>query len=419
MFMKAIVLAFLLALPVFAEDSYVPLSGNTRTHLSIVNASKTRATVTIEVLGGEAASYDVEAGESMQWSHDGIADGAVKIGSDARLRVTANAHCETCGVTRSLPVAGARDVYDEGVVSAARDDWKEALFAVNPHDLPAMLTFDDAAFEIPARGTRLIEVDRERAYVATEGVVVFRHTSNTRTGAALFARVTPTASPTLKRRAVRVRGGTPPPPPEPETIVLTPSKDNTLFEDGAGRFSNGRGVHLFTGATASLALRRALVAFNVGAQIPPGSQIRSVSLRMRISMTISPPQTASLHNVLADWGEGTSNAGSSRDGSGAPAAPGDATWLHRFFPDQLWAKIGGDFAPTADASAVDGGGSITWPTSPALVARLQSWVDQPATNFGWVVIGNEAAGTTAKRFDSREVGVAESRPALTVEFVRP
>ena len=41
------------------------------------------------------------------------------------------------------------------------------------------------------------------------------------------------------------------------------------------------------------------------------------------------------------------------------------------------------------------------------------WLDNPASNFGWLVLGDETAVATAKRFDTRE---SASPPMLTIEF---
>ena len=51
-----------------------------------------------------------------------------------------------------------------------------------------------------------------------------------------------------------------------------------------------------------------------------------------------------------------------------------------------------------------------------MVANVQSWLDSPADNFGWIVIADEAIIPSAKRFDSRENSDESERPVLTVEF---
>ena len=202
-----------------------------------------------------------------------------------------------------------------------------------------------------------------------------------------------------------------------KTLILTPSKDNTLFQTFDGSLSNGAGAHLFAGATSGFQLRRALIAFDVAAQIPQGSTITSVTLVLSGSRSIADTESMELHRVTADWGQGSSDAGASRDGVGSQSKTGDATWIHTFFPDRRWTKAGGDFDAVADAVAdVPGFGESKWRSSAALIARVQDWLNHPAANFGWIVIGDETTFRTAKRFDSREVVPDLTRPTLTVAF---
>jgi hypothetical protein len=196
-----------------------------------------------------------------------------------------------------------------------------------------------------------------------------------------------------------------------------PSKDNTLYQyfPAEGDLSNGAGFHFFAGENGMGELRRGVLAFDIAGSIPPGSTITGVSLSLNMSMTSSDtPRTVELHKLLADWGEGTSHAGGG-EGGGAPATPGDATWRHRFYDMIFWTMQGGDFSATVSASQSVGPiGQYTW-SSAQMVADVQSWLDNPATNFGWLVLGDESAGATAKRFDTRE---SASPPVLTIEYTR-
>lgn len=206
-----------------------------------------------------------------------------------------------------------------------------------------------------------------------------------------------------------------------DVITLEPSKDNTLYESEAGDLSNGAGDYLFAGAAnrGSQAIRRALVAFDVASAVPRGSLVSRASLTLHLSRTrVVSPATVTLHRVLADWGEGESDAIGS-EGQGSTAQSGDATWVHRFFDSDFWENEGGDFEQAASASMeVVGVGSYTWTSTENLVADIQGWVDTPETNFGWILIGNEGELGTAKRFDSRE-NAAEVRPRLEIEFEPP
>ncbi len=202
-----------------------------------------------------------------------------------------------------------------------------------------------------------------------------------------------------------------------ETVEIPSARDNTLYQNAGGFFSNGAGAHFFAGRTDDGALRRGLIMFDVAGAIPAGATITSGVLRLRMTRTEAGGELGTLHRVTADWGESTSNAGTEDDGIGAIATAGDATWIHTFFNTLFWGGAGGDFVPAPSASQTVGGeASYTWGSSSGLVADLQSWLDNPSGNHGWVVRGNEGSSQTAKRFASREHPNQGFRPVLTVEF---
>src|SRR6266508_308023 len=134
------------------------------------------------------------------------------------------------------------------------------------------------------------------------------------------------------------------------TVTIPASKDNTLYENATGSVSNGAGEYIFTGRTKDGPKRRTVIAFDIAANVPAGSTISSVTLQLHLSREANTTlRTTSLHRLLADWGEGSSNAGQN-EGQGAPSTTNDATWIHRFYPSTLWASAGGDFNATASAS---------------------------------------------------------------------
>lgn len=209
-----------------------------------------------------------------------------------------------------------------------------------------------------------------------------------------------------------------------DTLVLEPAKDNTLYEDPAGRFSNGAGQYLFMGRTGSQngippSARRALLSFDLSV-IPVGSQVTSAALQISINKV--PPQAggaiASIHRVEADWGEGASNA-PGPEGQGWSAEPGDATWVHRFFDTNSWATVGGDFNATASQTTNVSSTPevISFTTNAGMIADVQYWIDQPAVNYGWVILGDENAAENARRMASRESASVADRPQLTIEYI--
>ena len=127
-----------------------------------------------------------------------------------------------------------------------------------------------------------------------------------------------------------------------DTIVLPATKDNSLYEDDEGDVSNGAGNFLFVGKTNQGKLHRALIAFDIAGSIPYGSLIESVDLTLHMSRTGSSASPFSLHELMRDWGEGTSDA-PAMEVQGAPATAGDATWLYTFYNTATWSHPGGDF----------------------------------------------------------------------------
>jgi hypothetical protein len=51
-----------------------------------------------------------------------------------------------------------------------------------------------------------------------------------------------------------------------------------------------------------------------------------------------------------------------------------------------------------------------------MVADVQSWLDDPSTDFGWLIKGNEAGMGTVKRFDSKDNSDPNVLPILEIEF---
>jgi hypothetical protein len=138
-----------------------------------------------------------------------------------------------------------------------------------------------------------------------------------------------------------------------DTVSLPAVQDNTLFEpitkDGLEDRSNGAGTAMFAGAVkdalnsvGQVAVRRAVLAFDIAGSIPPGSTIDSVELHLRCTkVKVSTSFGVSLHALTSDWGEGASNTGNSQKGRGDT-------------------------------------GAYIWGSTPGLVADVQGWLDDPS-----------------------------------------
>jgi hypothetical protein len=127
--------------------------------------------------------------------------------------------------------------------------------------------------------------------------------------------------------------------------------------------------------------------------------------------------TIRLQRVTQGWGEGTSNA-SGQEGAGTSATVGDATWLHALYDTDLWQTPGGSFEPAVSAmTSVNLQGAYLWGSTPKMVSDIQSWLELPSQNYGWILVGNESSLPTAKRFRSRHYPDAAFRPMLIITYV--
>ena len=197
---------------------------------------------------------------------------------------------------------------------------------------------------------------------------------------------------------------------------LPPTKDNTLYQvrsDGVAP-SNALGELMFAGSSGIGDIRRAIVAFDISS-IPPGATIVNATLTLYNTSARTNTVPVDLHRVLADWGEGTSDA-TGTEGRGADPTPGDATWLHRFYPGTPWSTFGGDRVGTpSDSQPVPAAGFYSW-SGPGVVADVQAWVDAPSSNHGWLLIGDEVNFGSMKWFATRDHSLPAQRPVLTVEY---
>ncbi len=207
------------------------------------------------------------------------------------------------------------------------------------------------------------------------------------------------------------------------TVTVDSIRDNTLYESATGSLSNGAGQHFFTGRTGQVSdsRRRGLIHFDIAEFVPSGATIESVQLTLHMSKTPigAGTRTVELRRVLEDWGEGASDP-LGNEGAGTTAATDDATWVHTFFDTSTWNVTGGSFTLTPSAAIDVGGvGFYTWGSTVQMVSDVQGWLDDPSTNFGWLLLGDESTTMTAKRFDTHEHPTASDRPELVVEYSLP
>jgi hypothetical protein len=232
--------------------------------------------------------------------------------------------------------------------------------------------------------------------------------------------------------------------------------------------SNGGGLEISAGYTGGKRgeVQRGLIRFDFQAEgVPAQANIQSVSLELFVSgvpkraTRTNPFWLVTIEGLDQPWGEADTLRG--------PAQKGDATWYHtQFNPDDPGSasshlEASGDLKPFAagapgfwpekegylgqerltgteafvapELAFLVGTevGFVTW-SSPQMVADVQRWVDDPTTNFGWMIVGEEwiepwiepypgnddpsSKRDFASREDTRLIEGVPAYPRLTVTY---
>jgi hypothetical protein len=203
-------------------------------------------------------------------------------------------------------------------------------------------------------------------------------------------------------------------PAAADTSIFSPYPDNDF---GASTLVSGANGIGFPG--------RALFRFDLSS-IPSDAVFTDAQITLTVLKVPPGDQHAGavdsdfgLYPMLVSWQEGSGGGN-----SGARAQPGDTTWNERMAGVAAWGSPGGqigtDFANNASTSTSIGTqtGLYAWGATPQLLSDLQSWLSDPSTNFGYMMIsdGENQAGT-ARRFASLESsGPGASPPTLIVTY---
>src|SRR5438034_933457 len=128
-----------------------------------------------------------------------------------------------------------------------------------------------------------------------------------------------------------------------ETITLRPVADTSLFGDDPTNNLGGE-LSIPVGATDDTTgkTNRGLVKFDVASAVPSNVTVLAASLTVTVvqAPTVrSIDSIFSLRRLLRSWGEGNKRSTNTFK-NGAPATAGEATWIHRSYPDGLWSGPG-------------------------------------------------------------------------------
>ncbi len=202
-----------------------------------------------------------------------------------------------------------------------------------------------------------------------------------------------------------------------ESIEIPPNSDTTIDQaEPVGNFGRETALRV---RNAPGSETRALLRFNIGTSVPPGSTITSVSLNLAPAdgASSSGPARLALYRVARVWNEGRGSVA-----AGIASEAHEASWSRRLHPVAIWIRPGGargiDFVSGASGSVDLGTGvPVVFPSTKRLVSDVQDWLDRPFSNEGWIVVAGSNSDPAGLVFGSRED--AARAPKLTIEFTPP
>lgn len=198
------------------------------------------------------------------------------------------------------------------------------------------------------------------------------------------------------------------------TVELKAVADTTLFQKFPDN-NLGRSDSLAVGTTADGNRARGLVRFDLVDALPAGAVLTRASVRVEVTKRPNgPASTFELRRMLKGWAEGEKSGD-----TGSAAAAGETTWNAQFQGSADWDTAGTvegtDFSGTVSAQVeMNLLGSYTF-TSDSLLSDVQGWLDDPSSNFGWLMRSqSEGLPRTARRIATRERSGQE--PLLILEY---
>ena len=207
--------------------------------------------------------------------------------------------------------------------------------------------------------------------------------------------------------------------------MLSPNADSTI-NDRNPDYNMGGHATIDAGASGMGDKKRALLMFDIAGQIPPQATVASVTLTVKMVRAPSGggvDSIFSLHRLRQSWGEGNkATVNDNTDDFGVQATTNEVTWNARLYSAPLWSVPGTSspvdyFSAASATNFIAGVGTYTFNSNSNLVADVQAWVNNPGTNFGWILTSLlENTSTTIRRFGSRE---STNAPLLTVQYSLP
>ena len=201
-----------------------------------------------------------------------------------------------------------------------------------------------------------------------------------------------------------------------DILSTNASADTWIFPEAADN-NMGASSDFAAGVNAHDSPMRALIKFDLSS-IPSGAVVTSATLTLvAYKANVANATTFGLHRLLQNWGEGRGDGN-----QGDQAIANEATWNERLYSNAAWSIAGAaapdDFSATASASnVVTGLGTYNFGSTGGTVADVQTWVNNPASNFGWMFKDEIETSQSSRRWFAR--GNGANSPTLVVNYTLP
>lgn len=193
---------------------------------------------------------------------------------------------------------------------------------------------------------------------------------------------------------------------EDNQITGTTGNDMLWNRGGFDTIAAGRGGN-------SSVLQRSLIKFDLS-NIPAGSTVSSAALLLTCVGEFSSTDYAiTAYPLSRSWSEGTAAVGTY-------VLNTNATWTHSNYPT-TWGTPGADNTssdrgPNSIGTAIVTNCVNASVSIPINTATIEGWINNPATNYGILLKGDETQNNTIKNFASSEHATVSYHPQLSIVY---
>jgi len=206
------------------------------------------------------------------------------------------------------------------------------------------------------------------------------------------------------------------------TTELTKSIDATLFG-----FQNriAAGEERFMAGTTKNGIRRALLKFPTDDDdntFPSDTKVECTEIRLITTRSDEerrtvPTPVIKVHRVATQWTTTGGNNLQLHGLNGGTANARDTTWKYSSYPSTEWENSGGDFYNNVLGRNVEAGDLHWYGKTRAMAEVVQEWIDEPSTNFGFILIGSDETYTLPPPGSYSRYNGIESSPDLIPRLI--